>query len=523
MLFNSHIFIFLFLPTALVGFFLIGRAWSHRSASIWLTGASLFFYGWWNPLYLILIVVSIIFNFSVGSRLAHRKEGTNTGSAKALLAFGIAVNLVLIGYFKYANFFIDNMNSALGTEVIISTIILPLAISFFTFQQIAFLIDAYRGETREYDFTSYALFVTFFPQLIAGPIVHHKQMMPQFAKEPERGLNYANLSIGLTIFSLGLFKKVVLADGVSLFATPVFSAASSGEVITFFTAWTGALAYTFQLYFDFSGYSDMAIGIGMLFGIRLPLNFSSPYKAVNIIDFWRRWHITLSTFFRDYIYFPLGGSRSGTARTLFNLILTMLLGGLWHGAGWTFVFWGFLHGIYLTVNHGWLLMRSKILGHDLEKSTLIGRTIGTLVTFLAVVVSWVFFRAESFSSALSILRGMAGLNGVEFYKRYLTKWPELAPKLSELGIKFSDTRLFEGDDALFWFIGLAIIVWALPNVHQLMGEYSAALTSEGSGAPEPAKLIRWRPGIIQAIITAAIALIAILSLTRISEFLYFQF
>ncbi|MEE9543666.1 MAG: MBOAT family protein, partial [Thermodesulfobacteriota bacterium] len=442
MLFNSHIFIFLFLPITLAGFFLIGKTWNHRYATIWLTIASLFFYGWWNPVYLILIVFSIIFNFYAGSRLARATQGEKIKRPKALLVFSIGVNIALIAYFKYANFFVDNLNSVLGTEFFISAIVLPLAISFFTFQQVAFLIDSYRAETREYDFQSYALFVTFFPQLIAGPIVHHKDMMPQFAKEPERGLGYANLSIGLTIFSLGLFKKVVLADGIALFATPVFSAAGAGDTLSFFTAWTGALSYTFQLYFDFSGYSDMAVGIGTAFGIRLPLNFSSPYKATNIIDFWRRWHITLSTFFRDYVYFPLGGSRETTARTLFNLIITMLLGGLWHGAGWTFVFWGFLHGVYLAINHGWRMARRSLLGHDLEKSTLAGRVTGTIITFLAVVVSWVFFRADSFTSALGILRGMAGLNGVEFYIKYLKKWPVLAPKLSELGVKFSETRLF---------------------------------------------------------------------------------
>ena len=349
MLFNSYEFIFLFLPIVLLGFHLIGKQGHHRVAIAWLVGASLFFYGWWNPAYLLLMLFSVLFNYSVGVSLSNT-SGRKLLS-KTILTIGVSVNLAILGYFKYANFFVDNLNALSGTNLILNEVILPLAISFFTFQQIAYLVDAYRGKTKEYNFLHYCLFVTFFPQLIAGPIVHHKEMLPQFAKDAVYKLRSKHLAIGITIFALGLFKKVVLADGVSVYATPVFNAAEAGVMLTFFEAWGGALAYTFQLYFDFSGYSDMAIGIARMFGIRLPLNFNSPYKATSIIDFWRRWHITLSRFLRDYLYIPLGGSRKGRVRRYINLMTTMILGGLWHGAGWTFLLWGALHGFYLMINH----------------------------------------------------------------------------------------------------------------------------------------------------------------------------
>jgi|SaaInlStandDraft_6_1057023.scaffolds.fasta_scaffold27026_2 alginate O-acetyltransferase complex protein AlgI len=331
MLFNSYIFIFLFLPIVLLGFHLIGKQGHHRVAIAWLVGVSLFFYGWWNPAYLGLMLVSILFNYGVGVSLGRTPRKL---SKKPVLIFGVVVNLALLGYFKYANFFVDSLNSITGTNIVLLQVILPLAISFFTFQQIAYLIDAWRGETKEYNFLHYCLFVTFFPQLIAGPIVHHKEMLPQFAKDVVYKLRSKHIAIGLTVFSIGLFKKVVLADGVSVYATPMFDAAEAGVLLTFFEAWGGALAYSFQLYFDFSGYSDMAIGLARMFGIRLPLNFNSPYKATSIIDFWRRWHITLSRFLRDYLYIPLGGSRCrGEPRRFINVMVTMVLGGLWHGAG----------------------------------------------------------------------------------------------------------------------------------------------------------------------------------------------
>ena len=294
---------------------------------------------------------------------------------------------------------------------------LPLGISFFTFQKIAYLVDAYRGEVRAGGFLSFALFVTFFPQLIAGPIVHHSEVIPQFGQKSTYRPNLDNLSMGIGIFVLGLAKKTVLADSIATYATPVFRAAQAGADPTLFEAWGGALAYTFQLYFDFSGYSDMAIGLALMFNIRLPINFNSPYKATNIIDFWRRWHITLSRFLRDYLYIPLGGNRHGVARRYANLMLTMLLGGLWHGAGWTFIVWGGLHGIFLVINHFW-----HALG--VGSATTSGARPGSdgsaarTITFLAVMVAWVFFRAEDFDAATRILAGMAGLNGVQLPASY---------------------------------------------------------------------------------------------------------
>jgi len=353
-------FLLLFLPVVLIGYYLIGSRQHHRLASSWLLAASLFFYGWWNPVYVVLILFSIIFNYALGLSLASGEK-----KQRVLLSFGIIVNLSLLAYFKYTVFILDNVYGLLDMNFDLPDIVLPLAISFFTFQQIAYLVDAYQNKTKEYNFLQYSLFVTFFPQLIAGPIVHHREMMTQFAKNSTYCFNAKMLELGLAIFTLGLFKKVVIADGIAAYSTPVFNAATSGMALTFFDSWTGALAYTFQLYFDFSAYSDMAIGIGLMFGIRLPINFFSPYKAVNIIDFWKRWHMTLSRFLRDYLYIPLGGNRKGSTRRYFNLMVTMLLGGLWHGAGWTFIIWGGLHGIYLAINHVWHGLR-RHLGHDLS-------------------------------------------------------------------------------------------------------------------------------------------------------------
>jgi D-alanyl-lipoteichoic acid acyltransferase DltB (MBOAT superfamily) len=499
MLFNSYEFIFLFLPITLIIFFSIGGKGHHRIAIAWLVGASLFFYAWWNPAYLGLMLISILFNYAIGVALANKAH-------KLTLTFGIAVNLLLLGYFKYANFFVDNLNQLTGTNYHLETILLPLAISFFTFQQITYLVDAYKGETKEYKFLHYCLFVTFFPQLIAGPIVHHREMLPQFAKNCIYKLNHEHLAVGLTIFFLGLFKKLILADGIAIYATPVFAAAEQGVALTFFEAWGGALAYTFQLYFDFSGYSDMAIGIARMFGVRLPLNFHSPYKAVNIIEFWRRWHITLSRFLRDYLYIPLGGSRKGKVRRYLNLMITMLLGGLWHGAGWTFVVWGALHGFYLMINHAWHTVR-RALGHDLSHSSCWGRGLSQLITFIAIVVAWVFFRAESFDAAINILSGMIGINGFalpENYLAYLNYINGLGDYLTTQGWLFMTMSLFKGIEEVAHLFLLLILVWYFPNTQQFMKS-------------------QWKPSLIWAISFTTLSIYSILNLTRMSEFLYFQF
>ena len=360
MLFSSVEFIFLFLPTVAAVYFGLAHLMGRRTALAWLIVSSLVFYGFWNPPYLALLVGSIAGNYFLGQTLARR-------ASKPLLGLGVAFNLGLIAYFKYADFFIGNAGTLFGAELPAADIVLPLAISFFTFQQIAFLVDVYQGKVDDPDFLHYALFVSFFPQLIAGPIVHHSEVIPQFRSEKAFHPNWSGLWAGLAIFLVGLQKKIVLADGIAAYANSVFDGAAA-TAPTFFPAWIGALAYTFQLYFDFSGYTDMAIGLALIFGITLPLNFDSPYKAVNIIDFWRRWHMTLARFLRVYLYVPLGGNRKGQPRRYVNLMVTMLLGGLWHGASWTFVFWGGLHGAYLAINHAWHALRRR-MGHDLSHST----------------------------------------------------------------------------------------------------------------------------------------------------------
>ncbi len=528
MLFNSYEFIFLFLPIALFSFFAIARL-GHEAAIAWLVIASLFFYGWWNPAYLSLILISMAVNFGIGKLLGNIHQRENMAKGKTYLVLGVGLNLGALGYFKYAEFFIDNLNAIAGTNIDIGQIILPLAISFFTFQQIAYLVDAYRGITKEYKFSHYALFVTFFPQLIAGPIVHHKEMLPQFMQQRTLQPHIENIVIGLTIFSIGLFKKVVLADGVAQYSTPVFDAAAAGETLSFFEAWGGALAYTLQLYFDFSGYSDMAIGAARLFGIRLPLNFHSPYKSTNIIEFWRRWHITLSRFLRDYVYIPLGGSRRGKMRRYFNLMATMLLGGLWHGAGWTFVVWGGLHGLYLVVNHAWHWLRQR-LEHDTSKKSPLGKLLAWLIMFVAVVISWVFFRANDFHSAIVILEGMAGMNGIALPNAIIVRLGGVGEWLQGLGV---GVYLGGGSDFVYtylWIGSLLMAVLLMPNTQQIMSRFKPALSdypSDGRyeirlGQSLSARLV-WQPTLRWSLTIGLMATLGILALTSISEFLYFQF
>src|SRR3984893_13029294 len=401
MLFNSVEFIFGFLPVTALVFFGIARR-SHPAAAAWLALASLFFYGWWNWAYVPLLVASAAFNYVCGLHLARFVRARRARSAGALLAFAVGANLLLLGYFKYANFFLGIGASVTGNASAIGQIILPLGISFFTFTQIAFLADVYRGYVKEYNPIHYGLFVTYFPHLIAGPILHHKEIMPQFEDvhtyEPET----KNFTIGFLIFLIGLGKKVLLADTFAAYANPVFDAASLNHSVDFASAWAGTLAYTLQIYFDFSGYTDMAVGLSLLFGIRLPINFNSPYKAISIIDFWRRWHMTLSRFLRDYLYIPLGGNRNGPLRRYTNLLVTMLLGGLWHGASWTFVAWGGLHGLYLIVNHAWAAV-FPVSHPNRLRALAAGGT-----TFMAVVFAWVLFRAPTFRAAANIIQAMVG-------------------------------------------------------------------------------------------------------------------
>jgi len=499
MLFNSHEFIFLFLPITLMGYYLIGSRLHHRMAVSWLVFASLFYYAWWNPAYVSLIIFSMLFNYSVGLSLV-----SSDHPRRGLLAVGVIANLALLGYYKYANFFLETVNLVGDTTFDAGNILLPLAISFFTFQQIAYLVDSFEKKTREYNFLNYALFVTFFPQLIAGPIVHHREMLSQFAHDRTFRWNPGLFEQGLAFFSIGLFKKVIIADNVALFSTPLFNAALSQPTLSVADAWIGALAYSFQLYFDFSAYSDMAIGAALMFGIKLPINFASPYKATSIIDFWSRWHITLSRFLRDYLYIPLGGNRDGNLKRYRNLIITMLLGGLWHGAGWTFVIWGGLHGFYLMVNHAWRAFW-KSRGKLAAGGNPLSRGLSIALTFLAVMVAWVFFRAESFDAAILILRTMFGLDHESM----------IGPNL------FAD-RFY---DILGWFLALSLIVWGLPNLPQWMRYHlpDDGRAGEEMDSAQPRPWWTFRANVWWALFITTLLIIAVLNLTKASEFLYFQF
>lgn len=493
MLFNSYEFLFGFLPAVLLVFFLLGRGTSVVAPIGFLATASLFFYGWWNPVYVVLLAGSIVFNYAVGRVLLEHR-------VKSLLAFGVAGDLLLLGIFKYAAFFTANLNAVGATVLPVPQIVLPLGISFFTFTQIAYLVDVYRGKAREYRFINYVLFVSFFPHLLAGPVLHHAEVMPQFARRETFRFSAENFAVGLTIFAIGLFKKAILADGIAEFSTPVFDAAKNGATLTFLAAWGGVLAYTFQIYFDFSGYSDMAIGLARLFGIVFPANFNSPYKASSIIEFWRRWHMTLSRFLRDYLYIPLGGSRHGPTRRYVNLMVTMLLGGLWHGAGWTFVIWGGLHGLYLVANHAWSAARARwLVGVSVPEG--LALWLGRLLTFFAVVVAWVFFRSETLPAAWAFLEGMAGLNGI-------TK---------------GDPYWFGGLQ-LRWLAAMFLIAWGLPNAQQFLYRHRPALeTYPGEVSQAYWKRLVWQPGAGWALLTATLLVAAVINLTRVSEFLYYQF
>ncbi|MCQ8179889.1 MBOAT family protein [Methylomonas sp. SURF-1] len=516
MLFNSYTFILAFLPITLGLFFFLGRYAGRRVAISWLVAASLFFYGWWNPAYLGLIIASIFFNYAIGTLLGDERRALST--RQRIFALAVSANLGVLGYYKYANFFLENLNAALGTGYAHAEIILPLGISFFTFTQIAFLVDAYRGEVREYNFLHYALFVTYFPHLIAGPVLHHREMMPQFGRPSIFRFDSLNFAAGLSYFVLGLFKKVVIADSLAGLGAPIFAAAAKGQQLMHLDAWGGALSYTFQLYFDFSGYSDMAIGLALMMGVRLPLNFNSPYKAVNIIEFWRRWHMTLSRFLRDYLYIALGGNKKGPLRRYANLLITMLLGGLWHGAGWTFIIWGALHGCYLIVNHGWHAVR-RSLGHDLASSSRLGRLSGNLLTFLAVVVGWVYFRANDVDTAHRILASMLALPQLQ-----LSPFYSAVVQQSALGAWVAVTGVSVSAEAiLLAVLSVAVsITFLAPNTQQIMGRFYLA----PRGAEESAVLIDngiWSPNLCWAGLIGLAAVWALLGLTQISEFLYFQF
>jgi alginate O-acetyltransferase complex protein AlgI len=482
MLFNSGQFIFLFLPVALIGWFVLGRfgnLFGGPAPVIWLALASLAFYSASNWQFVLLLVASVAFNYAIGLLLIAGK--LRDRARFAVLTVGVGGDLLLLGTFKYAGFLAANLNAVFSTGLTLD-ILLPVGISFYTFTQIAFLVDAFRGNVARYALPHYALFVSYFPHLIAGPILHHKDMIPQFERAAARRPDPHLMLCGVIIFAIGLFKKTCLADGIQPLVAPAFGA----NTPSFDQAWIGALAYTFQLYFDFSGYCDMAIGISLMFGIFLPLNFNSPYKATSIIDFWRRWHMTLSQFLRDYLYIPLGGNRHGRTLRYVNLMVTMLLGGLWHGAAWTFVAWGALHGAYLCVNHAWNNFAPAIA----PRFEPAARLAGVILTFLSVVVAWVFFRADSLPSALYVLSKMADPTEIAFGRL------EMAHTL--------------------FIIVYAAIAWLAPNTQEIMG-YDHKNRTVG----ETLRAWQQRPMFLYA--TAMVLAFGILGIQQHSEFIYFRF
>lgn len=512
MLFNTFGFIFVFLPIVIIGFFSIAR-YSRHWAAVWVAVASLIFYGIWDYHYLPLLLLSIVSNFYAGGMVA----GAGPTWRKPILVIAVAANLGLLAYFKYANFFISSVNQVADATLINPiNIILPIGISFFTFTQIAFLVDTYHGKVKEYRFSHYLLFITYFPHLIAGPVLHHKEMMPQFGDEGTYRLSWNNIALGMTIFVIGLAKKVLIADNIAPTANLVFQPGAQPGLIE---AWVGVTAYSLQLYFDFSGYSDMAIGLSLLFNVRLPVNFDSPYKARNIIDFWRRWHMTLSRFLRDYLYIPMGGSRNGSLARYRNVIITMVLGGLWHGAGWTFVIWGALHGAYIALNHFWHYLQLRFSWK--AEHGIMGIIGARALTLLAVMIAWVFFRASDLPTALDVLSGMAGANGVDLpaWSKAQLNWIAA----TGLALRFDGIRWIDFGSATQLPLLLLAVILALffPNSQEIMGGLRP--DPDPAGVVVRNQLVLWRPSVTWVSILSVLFLACVFSLNRATEFLYFQF
>lgn len=494
MLFNSYIFIFAFLPIMLIGYFWLLQQRLILGSKIWLVAGSLFFYGYWSIVYIPLLLSSILVNFFVGSAISanentfvfNKNRTINRISDKALLIFGIVFNVGLLIYFKYTDFFLENFNGIFASDIPLPHIVLPLGISFFTFTQIAFLVDSYKKEVKEYNFLHYMLFVTYFPHLLAGPILHHKEMMPQFANKWNFSIRWRNIAVGLFLFSIGLFKKVVIADTFAQWATLGFDGVA---VLNFFEAWVTSLSYTLQLYFDFSGYTDMAIGMSLMFNIRLPINFNSPYKARDIQDFWRRWHITLSRFLRDYIYIPLGGNKVSALRNYINLFSVFLIGGIWHGASWMFVIWGTLHGIAIVIHRIWKDLGLKMWGW-----------LGWFITFNFVNMAWVFFRAKDWSMAHNVLAGMIGLNGIVLPQSLAGKLGFLEQYSIQFGMVLTQIG---GISKYIILLFVLMIILYVKNSNQMASEFV------------------WSKKNI--VFVSILLFIGITLLARQSEFLYFRF
>jgi alginate O-acetyltransferase complex protein AlgI len=519
MLFNSDEFLFAFLPVTLFGFYLLGTI-SRTSALRWLILASLVFYAWWRPVNVLIIAPSIAVNFALARMLLRLNEGEGARSAsKVVLLLGIAFNVAFLGFFKYTDFVSGAINDVFGANLVLRHIILPLGISFITFQKIAFLVDVQAGRVRSFTLQDYCIFVLFFPQLIAGPIVHYREMIPQFHTISCR-FDKENVAIGLTLLFFGLFKKVVFADNIALQVTPIYEHAAAEGGTSFLLAWVAAIGFTLQIYFDFSGYTDMALGLARFFGIRLPPNFDSPLRASSIIDFWLHWHMTLTRFLTGYIYNPLTlwltrrrlsqglpgfGGRNTTVGAfvyllMFPTVITMFLSGLWHGAGYGFIVWGLLHGFYLTINHAWRLVAARLWPHSPSYIRFMAPT-GWALTFVSVTVSMIFFRSPTMTSAIDLMKGIIGLNGIAL--------PQPAGDLAKIAI---------------WISILMFVALACPNTLQILARYEPAL---GVKSP-PTKtvldsFVEWKASLPWAIAVSAVAAIAIVSIGGPSEFLYWQF
>ena len=485
MLFNSYIFVFLFLPLCLIFYFGLNYYKKFEMGKILLIGMSLWFYAYFNWTYLPIIVCSIAVNY-----LLYLFMG-KTVYKKQTMAAGVLLNLAVLFYFKYYDFFIGNINSVFGTDFLLNNVLLPLGISFFTFQQVGFLVDAYRGEADGYSFVDYALFVTFFPQLIAGPIVTHNEIIPQFQDISKKKLDWDNFRMGLYGFVLGMTKKVLVAD---TFALGVDWGFSNAEKLNGLAVLLVMLSYMIQLYFDFSGYCDMARGIGKMFNIEIPINFNSPYKAVDLVDFWKRWHITLSRFFTQYVYIPLGGSRKGKVRTNINIFMIYFISGVWHGAGWTYIVWGVMHAAVYVLN--------RILKKWIEK---IPKVITWFFTMVFFMFSLIFFRAESVSQAVLLI------------KRLFTEGFELPWVRAELAACY---QLEE-----FWYPLKVLGVDSLPYSQYYMmfaliaGAWIVMLFCKNVNE----KMESRKHGVISAVACAVLLIWNIISFSGVSSFLYFNF
>jgi len=496
MLFNSYEFLALFLPLSFFGYILLSRYVSALTR-FWLAALSLIFYASWDPTYLPLLLGSIAINFTFGYILSQQPHRFHQTVRRSILVCSIVINLFVLALFKYANFLLQTIAALTNYEIPDVHVVLPPGISFYTFTQIAYLVDCFRDKVREPHALHYTLFVSFFPHLIAGPILHHSEMMPQFKDRLGHHVDWHLFSIGITTFIIGLFKKTVIADYLAGYVSPIFDGAISNP-ITFTSAWLACIGYTLQLYYDFSGYSDMAIGLACLFGIRFPQNFNSPLKACSIIEFWRRWHMTLSRFLREYLYIPLGGNKRGEVNRYLNLLITMLLGGLWHGAGWTFVVWGALHGAYLCLNHAWRYGVRR-LGVEMKGGSYVTRGISTITTFLAVAIAFVVFRASSLVAARNVLSGLAGM----------TEGPDLETTIS------NPMGLFP-----FALLVLLVITFIMPNSQELMRYTSVLEKAPASISPA---WPRWQPNLIWAVVCVFLGVSSVVCVSRTSAFLYFQF